>query len=101
MAGLTGFHVDPRGMLYPCMMVTSGGYDLSRGRFQDGWSEVMPQFRAQGVAAGDECHVCEMRSLCGVCPAQSAMETGSPHKKADVHVPVRCGPTSSRPPSGP
>jgi radical SAM protein with 4Fe4S-binding SPASM domain len=83
MAGLTGFHVDPQGTLLPCLMVTTHGFDLRRGSFRQGWDEVVPRFREQGLSPGYECHECEMRFLCGTCPAQAGMETGSPHRRAE------------------
>jgi radical SAM protein with 4Fe4S-binding SPASM domain len=83
MAGLTGFHVDPQGTLLPCLMVTTHGFDLRKGTFRQGWDEVVPRFREQGIKPGYECHECEMRFLCGTCPAQAGMETGSPHRKAE------------------
>jgi radical SAM protein with 4Fe4S-binding SPASM domain len=83
MAGLTGFHVDPQGTLLPCLMVCTHGYDLRRGTFREGWETVIPRFREQGLTPGYECHECEMRFLCGTCPAQAGMETGSPHRKAE------------------
>jgi radical SAM protein with 4Fe4S-binding SPASM domain len=83
MAGLTGFHVDPQGTLLPCLMVCTHGYDLRQGTFREGWETVIPRFREQGLTPGYECHECEMRFLCGTCPAQAGMETGSPHRKAE------------------
>jgi radical SAM protein with 4Fe4S-binding SPASM domain len=64
-AGLTGFHVDPR------------------GSFREGWNEVLSRFRDQEIAPGYECHRCETRFLCGLCPAQAEMESGSPHGKSE------------------
>lgn len=78
-AGLTGFHVDPRGMLLPCLMVSTHGFDLRLGSFRQGWEEVLPGFVEQPVPPGYECHECEKRFLCGLCPAQFEMETGSLH----------------------
>jgi radical SAM protein with 4Fe4S-binding SPASM domain len=83
MAGLTSFHIDPAGTLLPCMMVTSHGFDLRRGSFLSGWREVLPRFRGQRVSADYQCHRCEKRFLCGLCPAMFTIETGSPYKKSD------------------
>jgi radical SAM protein with 4Fe4S-binding SPASM domain len=85
MAGLTSFHVDPSGTLLPCMMVTTHGFDLRQGTFRSGWEEVLPRFREQPIAEGYECHRCETRFVCGICPAQFAMETGSPYRKAEYY----------------
>jgi radical SAM protein with 4Fe4S-binding SPASM domain len=82
-AGLTGFHVDPEGRLLPCLMVSTHGFDLRKGSFREGWDSVLPGFREQLVEPGYTCHECEKRFLCGICPAQSGMETGSPQRKAE------------------
>ncbi len=84
-AGLTGFHVDPEGTLLPCLMASSHGFDLRRGSFREGWETVLPGFREQPVEPGYECHSCEKRFLCGLCPAQAGMETGSPQRKSDYY----------------
>ncbi len=73
------------------MMVTTPGFDLRGGPFRQGWDEVIPAFREQEIRPGYHCHECEMRFLCGACPAQAGMESGSPHQKGGVHVPPRRG----------
>jgi len=83
MAGRTGFHVDPAGTLLPCLMVASHGFDLHRGAFLTGWRDVLPRFLEQDLAPGYECHRCEKRFICGACPAQSQMETGSAYVKSE------------------
>lgn len=83
LAGVTGFHVDPTGLLLPCLMVCTHGFDLRQGTFREGWETVIPRFREQSLPPGYECHECELRFLCGSCPAQAGMETGNPHRKAE------------------
>jgi len=83
LAGLTSFHVDPKGTLLPCLMVQTHGFDLRRGAFRAGWEGVLSRFREQEIGPEYECHRCEKRFLCGACPAQAGMETGSPHRKAE------------------
>ena len=86
LAGVTSFHVDPRGTLLPCLMVQDGrhGYDLRSGSFRAGWEEIAA-FHEQKVPEGYGCHECDQRFVCGSCPAQSALETGSPHRKSDYY----------------
>jgi radical SAM protein with 4Fe4S-binding SPASM domain len=90
MAGLTGFHVDPNGMLFPCMMVTSDGYDLTRGSLAEGWREAMPRFRAQTSPAGYDCRECGLRLLCGACHGD-----GKPSPEGGLHVRAWCGATAT------
>ena len=82
-AGRTGFHVDPAGTLSPCLMVTSHGHDLHKERFLAAWRDSMPQFLDQPVPQGYECHRCDKRFICGTCPAQAQMETGSLYEKPE------------------
>jgi len=82
-AAIIAFHVDPQGMLLPCLMVPSHAYDLRQGSFRAGWDSVLSTFPEQKVSPGYECHVCEKRVICGACPAQFAFETGSPSAKSE------------------
>src|SRR5262249_49524456 len=86
LAGVTSFHVDPRGTLLPCLMVQDGrnGYDLKTGNFREGW-KTLAAFHEQGITEGYGCHDCDNRFLCSSCPAQSALETGSVHRKSDYY----------------
>lgn len=83
MAGRTAFHIDPRGVLLPCLMAIDPGFDLRQGRFLEGWHNAFPRFLDAKVTPGDECHRCEKRSICGLCPAQFRMESGSVHLKTE------------------
>jgi len=87
LAGVTSFHVDPRGQLLPCLMVQDGrnGYDLRSGSFRAGWDGIIAGFHDQKTTPGYKCHDCDVRFLCSSCPAQSALETGSVHKKSDYY----------------
>ena len=85
MAGLTGFHVDPDGTLQPCLMVSGHGFDLRSGTFRTGWEAVLSRFQEVKAPPGYECNSCERRFLCGLCPAQASLETGSPHRKSEYY----------------
>ena len=85
LAGLTTFHVSPAGKLQPCLMVTTHGYDLRSGSFRSVWEKDLPAFREIPAPPGWECGTCEQRFLCGLCPAQASLETGSPHEKSEYH----------------
>lgn len=84
-AGQTAFHVEPNGTLHPCMMVSGYGFDLGGGSFREGWEVALAGFHEIEAPPGYECNSCERRSLCGLCPAQAALETGSPHRKSGYY----------------
>lgn len=75
-AGLTTFHVDPFGVLHPCVMARSPRSPLASGRFAEGWSE-MARVRDLQAPAGFRCRDCRMKLVCGYCPGFFAAENGS------------------------
>ena len=76
-AGVTSFHIDARGGLQPCLMITDLRYDLMGGSFLEGWNGVMPQIMDRKVEASFACNRCEKRTLCGFCPAFFRLENGA------------------------
>jgi len=81
-AGLTGFHVDPYGLLHPCVITESISYDLKKGSFSEGWAGEMAGMRETVADDEYECNSCEARPICGGCPGVFELENGSPHKKS-------------------
>jgi len=81
-AGLTNFHIDPDGILKPCLMINDTHYDLVKGNFSDGWQNVIPKLREKKAPKEFECSQCNCSSLCGYCPAFFQLETGSEIKKS-------------------
>lgn len=75
-AGMSAFHVDPRGVLYPCVMATRHGYPLAGEGFQKRWQEDMPLIRADLLTAGASCRACEWKQVCGYCPGIFGLENG-------------------------
>ncbi len=76
-SGVNTFHIDPRGRLFPCLMVRSAAYELGPGRFQYGWDRAFHDFRKAAPAAQSLCRGCEKKLLCGYCPGFFEMENGS------------------------
>lgn len=75
-AGMSTFHVDPRGILYPCVMAARRGFPLARSSFRKRWREDMPLIRAEEFAADAKCFDCRLKSLCGYCPGLFELENG-------------------------
>lgn len=76
-AGRTGFHVDARGTLKPCVMSTAATADLCRKSFADGWREISARIDALVPARPYPCLECELRLLCAACPPLFELESGS------------------------
>jgi radical SAM protein with 4Fe4S-binding SPASM domain len=63
-------------------MVSTHEVDLGTADFRTGW-EALARFSEQPILPGYDCHSCEKRFLCGLCPAHSGLEAGSPHRKLE------------------
>lgn len=75
-AGMSTFHVDPRGILYPCVMAVRHGVPLSGSSFRRRWQEDMPLVRAEQFAPDAKCLDCQLKLLCGYCPGLFELENG-------------------------
>jgi len=77
-AGLTMFSIDPFGRLSACCLSSRDTYDLRRGSFRDGWSTMLAEVRARRIGRRTRCTACEIKSMCGMCPANGELEGGDP-----------------------
>ncbi len=84
-AGLATFHVDARGGLLPCLMLRKPRFDLGGGSFLEGWRDVIPRVREAAASPGNPCPCCELRAICGCCPAVSLLETGDAQTPPAYH----------------
>jgi MoaA/NifB/PqqE/SkfB family radical SAM enzyme len=82
-AGVTSFHIDPYGMLKPCLMSNNFSYNLFEGSFMRGWNNVIS--RIMDIKADNvyNCNICEKRFLCDFCPAFFGWENGAEHIRSD------------------
>lgn len=85
-AGNTGFHIDPYGILKPCLMVRNIRFDLSGGSFLSGWNGTIQEISNRKVSPRYACSSCRNYALCGVCPAFFEIENGA----EDVHSEYLC-----------
>jgi radical SAM protein with 4Fe4S-binding SPASM domain len=89
-AGTSNFFVDAYGSLHPCLMVRDIGYDLTAGRFADGWRMIGEAITMREAPADFTCNLCEHRMVCSSCPAFAKLESGServpsPYQCAMMH----------------
>ena len=75
-SGLTAFHIDPFGFLFPCMMALDMGYDTSGVGFKTVWDNIMPRIRDKKAGADFACRGCVKINVCGYCPGFFRLENG-------------------------
>ena len=76
-AGLTAFHIDPFGCLFPCMMAADMGYDTAGVGFKTVWDNIMPRIRNKKAGADFACKGCVKINVCGYCPGFFKLEHGA------------------------
>ena len=75
-AGITCFHIDPYGILKPCLMVKGYNFDLTKGGFSAGWHDIIVKIREKKTSARFACAQCKKKALCDYCPAFFELENG-------------------------
>jgi radical SAM protein with 4Fe4S-binding SPASM domain len=81
--GLSSFAIDPYGKLGPCLLARDDVYDLRRGSFVEGWEKFLPEVRRRKNTRMTKCTECEIKSLCGMCPANGLLESRDPETPVD------------------
>jgi radical SAM protein with 4Fe4S-binding SPASM domain len=81
--GVYSFAVDPYGRLRPCVLSPEEGFDLRGGSFNEGWDRFLSRMRQQKMDRRIKCAACVLKSMCGMCPANAALECGDPQQPVD------------------
>jgi radical SAM protein with 4Fe4S-binding SPASM domain len=82
-AGLSTFSVDPAGGLSPCALAQGDSYDLRNGSFPDGWEGFLSRVREKEATRPNKCLTCQIKAMCGMCPANGELENGDPEEPVD------------------
>jgi radical SAM protein with 4Fe4S-binding SPASM domain len=78
-AGKAAFVINPEGKMNACLHLPQPGARPLEVSFHAAW-EQLGRFIDSVPPLSQECRSCEIRALCGRCPAWSLMETGSFNK---------------------
>lgn len=82
-AGRTGFHINSRGDLQPCIMTPHIKADLSRMSFEEAWRLISGKVTGLRPAAYNPCVACGNRLVCESCPGFIMLETGDENGRAE------------------
>lgn len=80
--GVNAFAIDPQGRLSICVLSHFDTYDLRTGSFREGWEQFLLKVRTKKITRLTKCVGCQIKALCGMCPAQGELENG--HAEAPV-----------------
>ena len=76
--GVQSFAINPYGGMSICTLSQHDVYDLRTGSFREGWEQFLRRVRAKKITRPTKCVPCELKSLCGMCPANGELENGDP-----------------------
>jgi radical SAM protein with 4Fe4S-binding SPASM domain len=94
MAGNASCYISPDGTVYPCLEWQEEAGNIRDTDFKTIWETAPVFLHARGIRRSSfhGCSGCEKFSHCGLCPARSLRETGSPTGTAAS----KCEETSAR-----
>lgn len=82
--GVDSFAIDPYGRMSICVLSQQDRYDLKSGSFQAGWHEFLYKIRAgKKITRLTKCVSCELKAMCGMCPANGELENGDAETPVD------------------
>ena len=81
--GVTSFAISPVGELSICVLSQQDRYPLKTGSFREGWDGFLRQVRTRPVTRPTKCVRCELKSMCGMCPANGELESGDAEEPVD------------------
>jgi len=81
--GIHSFAIDPYGMLKVCVLSSGNAYDLRRGSFRDGWDCFILDLRQKRINRQTKCVHCEIKAMCGMCPANGELESRDAEEPVD------------------
>jgi len=77
------FAIDASGKLSTCVLWHGESYDLRKGSFKEGWEEFLLKVSRKKATRKTKCLACELRSMCGMCPANGVLECGDAEEPVD------------------
>ncbi|MFP5262059.1 MAG: radical SAM protein [Blastocatellia bacterium] len=81
--GVNGFAIDPEGKMSICVLSHFDTYDLRKGSFREGWEGFLLKVRSKKATLATKCVKCEIKALCGMCPANGELENGHAEKPVE------------------
>jgi radical SAM protein with 4Fe4S-binding SPASM domain len=82
-AGVGSFAIGPTGRLTICLISSGESWDLRKGSFRAGWEDFLLKMRQKKVTRPTKCVACEIKAMCGMCPANGELENRDPEEPVD------------------
>ncbi|QQR91703.1 MAG: radical SAM protein [Myxococcales bacterium] len=81
--GLRAFAIDPYGKLSICVLSQKEHFDLREGSFKEGWESFLKAVRSKQQSRTTKCTHCQIKAVCGMCPANGELEHDDPEEPVE------------------
>lgn len=81
--GISSFSINPQGKMSLCTLSRFDSYDLRTGSFKDAWEHYLYNVRCKKITRMTKCVSCEMKAMCGMCPANGELDRRDPESPVD------------------
>ena len=81
--GIKSFSIDPYGQMGICLLLAKERYDLRAGSFKEGWENVLIKVRREQNERHTKCTACQIKAMCGMCPANGWLENCDKEEPVD------------------
>ncbi len=81
--GIHSFSINPEGQMTLCSLSQNDGYDLRTGSFRDAWERHLFGVRHRKITTTTKCVSCQIKAMCGMCPANGELEEKDPESPVD------------------
>lgn len=81
--GMTSCAVDPYGNMSICVISHQDHYNIRDGSFTDGWNQALLAVRKKKRLRQTKCQMCQIQSLCGMCPANGELDSRDPESPVE------------------
>jgi radical SAM protein with 4Fe4S-binding SPASM domain len=82
--GVDSFAINPYGEMSICVLSQEDRYNLRTGTFREGWEQFLRRVRDHKKTTRlTKCVNCELKAMCGMCPANGELENGDPEAPVD------------------
>jgi radical SAM protein with 4Fe4S-binding SPASM domain len=81
--GVLSCSIDPYGQMSICVISKRTDYNVRNSGFEKGWKTVLRETRVKKRSRPSKCSSCQIRSMCGMCPANGELEHDDPESPVD------------------
>jgi radical SAM protein with 4Fe4S-binding SPASM domain len=81
--GVNAFAIDPYGKMSICLLSQDKTYNLRQGSFREGWEDFLLNVRQKKIKRSTKCVSCEIKAMCGMCPANGELESRDAEEQVD------------------